>query len=93
MIVDIKNLKLVMAEKTDMADRVLNKETGNWDKTGKTTEKTTYTFQDILLEKLVFLGGNEYRGLVGKDVNIQLDIKYNNFNRNTQVVLKTVSQA
>lgn len=93
MIVDIKNLKLVMAEKTDLADRVLNKVSGDWEKTGKTTEKTTYTFQDLLLEKLVFLGSNEYRGLVGKDVNIQLEVKYNNFNRNTQVSLKNIAEA
>jgi len=80
-----------MAEKTDMADRVLNDVSGKWEKTGKTTEKTTYTLQDLMLEKLVFLGDNKFRDLVGKDVNIQLDVKYNNFTRATQVSLKNIS--
>lgn len=93
MIVDIKNLKMVMAEKTDLPDRVKNETTGAWDKTGKVTEKTTYTFKDILLEKLVVLGDNKYRDLEGKEVNIQLDIKYNDFGRKISVSLKNVTAA
>jgi len=91
MLIKIENLKLIMAEKSDLPERKQG-EGGEWEKTGKTIEKTTYTLKDVLSsEKLVFLAGNDYRILEGKDVDIQVDIKFNDFSRKTAIVLKTMT--
>jgi len=91
MLTQVKGMTLKMWEKTMMPKKALNKETQKWEKTGEKEERTTYTFLDEFGDKLVFLGGNEYRDFEGEEVAITLDIAYNNFERKTTVSLKTVA--
>jgi len=72
-----------------MKDRVKDSE-GNWVATDKTVERTEYTLRDEFGEKLVFLGGNDFRHLEGEEVSITLNIRYNSYERKTTVSLATM---
>lgn len=93
MLVDIKGLKLAMVEAVVMKDRTKNAQ-GVWEDNGKTIEKTQYTFKDTLThEKIVLFGKNDFRGFEGKIVNVQVDIKYNDFAKQVKLGLGSISEA
>jgi len=79
--------------KAEFTEKLINKDTGKYEKTGRKEERTTYTFKDEFGEKLVLLAGNDYRELEGRQCNITLSVKYNDFDRATRVSLATVVPA
>lgn len=90
-LIDIRT-KLLMWEKTDMPDSNYDEATKKWIKTGSKTEKTTYTFRDIDGTKLVFLHDNKAREYEGKDVDLQLELSYDDFNRRNKIQLKHIRE-
>jgi len=86
--VQIEGVKMAMWEKTEMPEKRLNPESGKYEKTGQKEERTTYTFKDEFGEKLTFLGKNDWRELEGRDCDITLAIRYNDFDRVTRVSLQ-----
>lgn len=86
-----KDVKLVMWEKTLMPESTAGKDaTGKsvFTKTGKMIEMTTYTFRDVVGEKLVVLSkDNNFRTLEGEDVEIVLDVVFNDFQKKNRVSL------
>lgn len=89
--VSLTNLELVLWTKKDVPERIKNSQTGEWDKTGKTTEMTEYTLRDEFGQTLVFLAGNEYRPLERKGtVRLEVDITYNEWQNKNQVKLVTI---
>jgi len=90
-----QDVKLVMFEKTDMPDSVMQDINGKkqFVKTGKVTEMTTYTFRDGFGEKLIVLSkDNTYRTLEGKIVNLELEVAYNDFQKKNSVKLVSVKE-
>lgn len=82
-------VKLVMWKKREMPDRQYNSETKQWEKTGSTTERTEYTFRDEFGDVVVLLGNNDYRELEGRECDIVLAIKYNEFDRKNTLSLES----
>lgn len=92
----LQKVKLVMWEKTMLPDSDMKEVNGKkvFEKNGKETEFTTYTFRDGFGEKLVVLSKiNDYRALEGAEVEIELDLAYNDFSKKTQVKLASVKKA
>jgi len=87
----LQNVKLAMWEKTELPDNELKD--GKWVKTGRVTEKTTYTFRDATGEKLVILGSNDYRNFEGELVDLEIDVIFNDFQKRNRVTLATVRKA
>jgi len=90
---EIKNVELVMWEKTDMPESKYDEATKKYVKTGNKTERTTYTFRDEFGSKLVFLGNNDYRQYERKPVDIDLELSYDDYNRKNKISLKGVRKA
>jgi len=85
-----KDVKMVMWEKTEMPESNIIEKDGkkSFVKTGKMIEMTTYTFRDIVGEKLVILSkDNSFRLMEGKDVKIALDVVFNDFQKKNRVGL------
>jgi len=94
---DVKEVKLVMFEKTMMGDSKMEKDKDNktiFVKTGTETEHTTYTFRDSFGEKLVLLSkNNDYRKLEGEFVNVTLDVVFNDFSKKNKVSLVSIEKS
>lgn len=87
----MNEVTLVMWEKTEMDESNYNRETKKFDKTGKKVEMTTYVFRDTMGEKLVFLSkDNNSRALEGTLVDIELDVKLDEFTKKTKVSLVAI---
>lgn len=86
-------IKLVMWKKRELPERTLNKETNKWEKTGGTIERTEYTFRDEFGDVLVLLGNNDYRELEGRDCDITIGIRYNDFDRKNTISLEACAPA
>jgi len=88
-------MKLAMWEKTMMSESVMGKDDKGktvFTKTGNKTESTTYTFKDEYGEKLVFLSSNNnYRNLEGEEVEVQIEISHDDYNKKNKVQLKSIS--
>jgi len=87
----LQNVKLAMWEKTELPDNELKD--GKWVKTGRVTEKTTYTFRDATGEKLVILGSNDYRNFEGELVDVTFELKFDEFKKRLSVKLGSVQKA
>lgn len=93
MIATLKKVEMVMFEKTEMPESVMKKDDKGktvFEKTGNKIEKTTYTFRDLEGNKYVFMAGNEFRSLERTAVDLELEIKYDDYTRKTKVSLKQV---
>lgn len=90
MLIKAKGVDLIMWEKSEMPERAYNKVTKEWTATGKTEEKTLYTFRDEMGDKVIFLSGNDWRGLERSKVDLEMEIVYNDFDRKNKVSLKGV---
>jgi len=89
----IPDVKLVFFERTDMPESSMQEVDGKkqFVKTGKTVEMTTYTFRTSDGEKLVLMSkNNSYRNLEGELVDIDIEVKYNEFDRRSRVSLVAV---
>jgi len=85
-----KNVKLVMWEKTEMPESNMGEKDGKkvFVKTGKMIEMTTYTFRDFVGEKLVILSkDNAFRAMEGKDVDLTVEVVFNDFQKKNRVSL------
>jgi len=86
-----KNVKLVMWEKTEMPESTMSKDKEGktvFTKTDKVIEMTTYTFRDFAGEKLVILSkDNSFRPMEGKDVDLILEVIFNDFQKKNRVTL------
>jgi len=89
MIVTIERVKLALYEARSLPERKKG-EDGKWTPTGNKTEMTMYTFRDEFGEVLKFLASNKYRELEGQEVNISLDVTYDDYNNKNKVSLKDV---
>jgi len=93
----LQKVKLVMFERTMLPESEMKKGIGGkkeFIKTGKEVEYTTYTFRDGAGDKLVLLSReNGYRSLEGKTVDIELDVKHNEFTKKTQTKLASVRES
>lgn len=89
----IKNVILVMFEKTMMPDSMYSEEQKKYVKTGNKTERTTYTFRDEFGTKLVFLAGNEYRALERESVDLDIELSFDDYNRKNKISLKNVRKS
>jgi len=93
MLIDYK-AELIMWDKVDMPESIKNETTGKFEKTGKKIEMTNYIFRDFDGSKLVFTSNNPlYRTYERKDVIIQLELSYDDFNRKNKIQLRGVSLA
>jgi len=86
-----ENITLVLWAKRELPERT--RVDGEWQPTGKMTEKTEYTFRDEFGETIVLLGNNDYRELEGKQCDIALGITYNSFQRRNVVSLESCQLA
>jgi len=91
--VPAEDIKLVMWKKLEMPERNYNQETKAWEKTGKTTERTEYTFRDEFGDVLVLIGSNEYRELEGRQCDVTVGIRYNEFSRKNTLSLESCNPA
>jgi len=91
--VQFEDLKMTMWEQTMLPEKKPNPETGKWEVTGEKEERTTYTFRDEFGEIQKFLGKNDYRELEGRQCNVTIAVKYNDYDRKTRVSLVSVSPA
>lgn len=92
----LQKVKLVMWEKTNLPESKMVDVEGKkgFQKTGKEIEHTTYSFRDGSGEKLVFLSKeNGYRDFEGEFVDIEIDVKYNEFTKKTQTRLSSCRKA
>jgi len=93
----IQKVKLMLWEKTMLPESEMQTNSAGkkeFIKTGKEVEMTTYTFRDAMGDKLVFLSKeNGYRSLEGEVVDIELDVKYNEFTKKPQVKIASVRKA
>lgn len=90
---EFEDLKLVMWKKREMPERVQNPETKKWEKTNRVIEKTEYTFRDEFGDIVVLLGDNEYRELEGRQCDVTIGIRYNEFERKNTVSLQSCNPA
>jgi len=93
---NLQNVKLVMFERTMMPESTMKEVDGkkSFVKTGNEVEMTTYTFRDGMGDKFVTMSkDNSYRTLEGEMVDIELDIKLNEFTRKAQIKLAAVRKA
>lgn len=84
-----ENITLVMWKRRELPERTLNRETNKWEKTGGVTERTEYTFRDEFGDILVLLGNNDYRELEGKECDIVIGVRYNEFERKNTMSLES----
>lgn len=93
----VEDIKLVMWEKTMMADSDTIVDADGkkkFVKNGKQTEYTTYFFRDGFGEKLVILTKeNGYRHLEGGQVDISIDVQFNDFTKKNRVTLLECSKS
>lgn len=86
---------MVMFERTMMPESTMKEVDGkkSFVKTGGEVEMTTYTFRDGMGDKFVVMSkDNSYRTLEGKLVDVELDIKMNEFTRKSQIKLASVRE-
>lgn len=93
MVVELKNVEFKMWEKLEMDESSYNKETKSFVKTGKKEEKTTYILRDLVGDKLVLLGNNDYRNLEGKRVDVQLDLVHDEFKKINRIKFVSMSES
>lgn len=92
----LQEVKLVMFEKTMLPESEAREVNGKKEfmKTGREVEFTTYSFRDSFGEKLVLLSkDNSYRSLEGEMVDLELEVKYNEFSRKNRVALVSVRKS
>jgi len=92
----LQKVKLIMFEKTMLPESEMKEISGKKEfvKTGKETEFTTYTFRDGMGDKLVLLSkDNSYRSFEGEIVDIEIDVKHNEFTKKTQTKLASVRKS
>jgi len=90
MLIDVR-AKLVMWEKVDMPESNYDESTKKWVKTGKTTEKTNYIIRDVDGTKLIFMSDEKARQYEGKDVDVQFELSYDEFNRKNKISFKNIT--
>lgn len=86
-----KEMQLVMWERSEMKDRAKDPNTGEWRETGTMVEKTRYYLRDEFGDKLEFLADNEYRQFEGSNVNVVMDISFNEFQNKNVVKLESIT--
>jgi len=87
--------KMVMFERTMMPESNMVKKDGktSFEKTGRETEMTTYTFRNGFGEKLIVLSkDNSYRDLEGALVELELEVVYNDFQKRNRISLAKVTK-
>jgi len=92
----LQKVKLMMWEKTMLPESEMKDVDGkkSFIKTGREVEMTTYTFRDGMGDKLEFLSKeNGYRALEGETVDIEIDVKLNNFTKKIQTRLASVRKS
>lgn len=92
----LQKVKLVMFERTMLPESTMKEVDGkkSFVKTGQEVEMTTYTFRDGMGDKFVILSKeNGYRNLEGETVDIELDIKLNEFTRKPALKLASIRKA
>jgi len=92
----LQKVKLMFYEKTMLPESKMQEVDGkkSFVKTGGEVEMTTYTFRDASGDKLIVLSKeNGYRALEGELVDIDVDIKYNEFTKKLQVKLASVKKS
>lgn len=96
-IAEEKDVVLKMWDKVQMPDSDIGKdEKGKtiFTKNGKMVEMTSYTFRDGFGDKLVFTTkNNDFRVLEGKQVNLILDVKLDDFTKKIKTALVGVTEA
>lgn len=88
-----EDIKLVMWKKRELPERAFDQETKKWEKTGGVTERTEYTFRDEFGDTLVMLGANDYRELEGRQCDVVIGIRYNEFDRKNTISLESCQPA
>jgi len=91
-----KDVKLKMWERTMMPESNMVEKDGKkqFEKTGGTTEMTTYIFRDYAGETLKILSkDNSFRGLEGEEVKIGIEVVFNDFQNKNRVSLVSVAKA
>jgi len=90
---ELQPMNLVLWEKKELPERQKNSVTGEWDKTGKMTEYTTYTFRDEFGETLKFMMLDDgYRKWEGSEVQIVLGITYDDYNNVNKLKIESIEQ-
>jgi len=93
----LQKVKLIMFERVDMPESEMKEGADgkkSFVKTGKTVEMTSYTFRDAAGSKLVVMSKeNGYRSLEGEIVDVDLDVKFNDFTKTIRVSLAAVRKA
>jgi len=90
----VEDVKLVMWDKVIMpdSDRVKDEVTGKtkFVDNGKKVEYTNYIFRDGFGEKLVAMSKDaSYRALEGANVELVIEVTYNDFTKKNQVKLES----
>jgi len=84
-------LVLVLWEKKDLPERAKNSASGEWEKTGKMTEYTVYTFRDQFGDVMKFMSiENKYRTFEGDEVIVTLGVKFDDYNNVNKLSLEGV---
>jgi len=91
--IQAEDLKLVMYKAVHLNERAKNETSGKWENTGGKVEKTEYTFRDEFGDIVVLLGSNEYRELEGRQCDVTLGVRYDEFNRKNVLSLQACNPA
>jgi len=91
--VEANDVKMVMYKKVELNKRTKNEATNKWEPTGEKEERTEYTFRDEFEDTLVLLGGNEYRELEGRQCDVVVGIRYNEYDRKNSITLQACTPA
>lgn len=90
---ELQPMYLVLWEKKELPERQKNSVTGEWDKTGKMIEYTTYTFRDEFGETLKFMMLDDgYRKWEGSEVQLTIGITYDDYNNVNKLKLESIEQ-
>jgi len=85
---------MMMWKKVNMPEKIRNTVSGVFEKTGKDTEMTGYYFHDIMGEEIYFVSPkNEFRELLHKSVNVELNVVFDDYSRKNKLSLSNVTEA
>jgi hypothetical protein len=90
--VTIPEMQLVLWEKRELPERTRDLQTNEWRNTGQKVERTQYTLRDEFGDTLKFLADNEYRQMEGSQVQVVLDIEFNEYQNKNIVKLDSLIQ-
>jgi len=88
-----EGLKLVMFKNVEMNKRAKNEATGKWENTGEKESRTEYTFRDEFGDIIVLFGQNDWRELEGRDCDVVIGIRYNEYDRKNVISLQACTPA